>query len=177
MPPKRVEVGLVVRAGDEVLAEQHIVAGPVVLGRQPEVGGIRRGGRELRGDRSLQRGERDELRHRRTDAVTLVDLADVLRRGQGLLAVRDDRRRRRLVRHQRTDLLRVPGHQGKRVDRPAAAREEVHGLRAHRGDHPVQVVRVLLGCGLGGRVGPPAARDPPRVVGHGLGRGNTRPAS
>ena len=37
---QRVEVVLVMRAGDDVLPEQRIVARAVVLGRQPEVGRV-----------------------------------------------------------------------------------------------------------------------------------------
>ena len=44
---QRVEVGLVVRAGDDVLAEQRVGPGAVVLGRQPE---HRRIGRRLGGE-------------------------------------------------------------------------------------------------------------------------------
>ena len=39
---KRVEVGLVVRARDDVLAQERVGPRPVVLGRQPEHRRVRR---------------------------------------------------------------------------------------------------------------------------------------
>jgi len=70
------------------------------------------------------------------------------------------------VRHQGPDLLRVPGHQGQRVDRAAAAGEDVHRPGIERGDDPVQVISVLIRRGLGSVVGARAALHPAGIVGH-----------
>src|SRR6185503_10240820 len=73
---QRGEVGLVVRAAAHVLPEEHVVALPIVLGRQPEGGRIRSGlTGVLRGDRTLLHDERDELRHARAEATLLVRIA------------------------------------------------------------------------------------------------------
>jgi hypothetical protein len=66
------------------------------------------------------------------------------------------------VRHQDADLLRVPGHQGQRVDGAAAAGEDVCRPGAQRIDQPVQIVGLLLDRGLRGAVGALAA---PRSAG------------
>ena len=94
-----------------------------------------------------------------------VRLADVRARRQRRLAVGQHLGGRRLVRDERPDLLRVLGHQGQRVDRAAAAGEEVDRAGAERRDQPVQVVGVLVGRGLAGAVGALAALDAARVVG------------
>jgi hypothetical protein len=86
--------------------------------------------------------------------------------GERLFAVRQRRRGGRFVRHEGAHLLRMPGHQRERVDRSAAAGEDVRRLSAERGDQPVQVVRVLIPRGLGCAVGPFAAHDPARVAHH-----------
>jgi hypothetical protein len=75
------------------------------------------------------------------------------------------------VRHQRPDLLRVPGHQGQRVDRATAAGEDVHRPRVQRPgldstDQPVQVIGVLVRRGLEDAIGARAAPRPARAVGH-----------
>ena len=111
--------------------------------------GSGRAGRRIRRDRALQAGERDELRHRRPEARRA-------RRCRGcptmaaerLLAVRQQRRGRRLVRDERAHLLRMLGDQRERVDGPAAAGEEVHRPATEFGDQPVQVVGVLVRRGL-----------------------------
>jgi hypothetical protein len=61
------------------------------------------------------------------------------------------------VRDECSDLLRVRGHQGQRVDRPAAAGEDVRRRVVQRGVQSVQLVRVLVWRGLGGVVGAFAA--------------------
>ena len=72
---ERVEVVPVGVAGDDVLPEERVVPGAVVLGRQPEGGGIRGGLVGVTGrQRSLVADERDELRHRRAEAAALVRL-------------------------------------------------------------------------------------------------------
>ena len=104
-------------------------------------------------DRALVADHGDELGHRRPHAAALVGLADVRARGQRRLAVGQELGRRRLVRDEGADLLRVAGDQGQRVDRAAAAREEVDRSGAERRDQPVQVVGMLVGRRLGGAVG------------------------
>ncbi len=51
------------------------------------------------------------------------------------------------------NLLRVLRHECQRVDRATAAGEEVDRTQVELGQDPTQVVGVLLGRGLGGRVG------------------------
>ena len=70
------------------------------------------------------------------------------------------------MRDERPDLLRVLRHEGERVHRATAAGEEVDRTHAELGDDPMQVVGVLLGRGLAGRIGLRAALDAARVVGH-----------
>src|SRR6266568_2814722 len=136
---QRVPVVPVGIAGDDVLPDQRVVPGAVVPGRQPEGGRIRAGLAGVTGrERSGVADQRDELRHRRAEAAAVVRLADVRARGQRFLAVRQLLGGGRLVRHQRPDLLRVPGHQGQRVDGPAAAGEDVHRPGVQRADQPVQ---------------------------------------
>src|SRR5262249_12827592 len=63
-----IEVVPVRIARNDVVAQQRVVPGPVVLGRQPEHGEVRAG---LIGivvsERALVADDRDELRHRRTE--------------------------------------------------------------------------------------------------------------
>jgi hypothetical protein len=164
--PQRVEVVPVGIARDDVVAQQRVIPGSVVLGRQPEHGGVRTGlvGVAVR-ERALVADDRDELRHRRAEAAAVVRLADARARGQYRLVVRHFGGGGRLVRHERADLLGVLGHQGQRVDRAAAAGEDVHRAGVQRGDQPVQVVRVLVRRGLAGAVGALAAPGAARVVG------------
>ncbi len=88
---------------------------------------------------------------------------DVDARGQHLLAVRQYLCRRWLVGDEGPDLLRMAGHQGERVHRPTAGREDVHRSGIERRDQPVQVVGVLIRRGFGGAVGPPASLRPAGV--------------
>ena len=163
---QRVEVVPVRVARDDVVPQQRVVPGAVVLGRQPEHGGVRAGlvGVAVR-KRALVADDRDELRHRRPEADTVVRFADVRARRQHRLAVRQFLRGRRLVRHQRMDLFGVLSHQGQAVDRAAAAGEDVHRAGVQRRDQPVQIVRVLVRRGLAGAVGALAPPGAARVVG------------
>ena len=164
--PQGVEVVLVVGAGDDVMPEERVVAGAVVLGRQAERGGVGRGPVQVLGaDQARVADERDELRHGRAEAAAQVRLLDVLVSGERPGAVRRFEDRGRLVRDERADLLRVPGDQDERIDRPAAAREDVHRARLQLGDQPVQVIGVLVGRGLQGAVRALAAAGAPGVVG------------
>ena len=70
------------------------------------------------------------------------------------------------MRDERPDLLRVLRHERERVHRAAAAGEQVDRAGAELGDEPMQVVGVLLGRRLAGRIGLRAALDAARVVGH-----------
>ncbi len=161
-----VEVVLVREARDDVLPDQRVVPETVVLGRQPE---HRRIGCGPLGvvdrQRAFVAGESEELRHRRPEALAVVRLADVDAGGQHLLAVRQRLAGRRLVCDERPDLLWMAGHERERVHGPAAAGEDVHGSGVDGRDHPVQVVGVLVGRGLGGAVGPLAPVHPAGVVG------------
>ena len=161
--PERVEIVLVAGGGQHVQPQEWVVPGTVVLGREPEIGGIRTGlVSETGRDRALAADERDEFRHRRAKALAQVGLMDGLARGQRRLAVGQLLGGGRLVRHQGADLLRVPGHQGKPVDGAAAATEDVHRPGGHDIDQPVQVVGLLLDRGLRGAVGALAAPRPAR---------------
>ncbi len=158
---------LVAGGRKHVQPEERVVPGTVVLGRQPETGGVRAGlVSETGRDRARIADERDEFSHRRAEALALVGLMDALARRHHRLAVRQHLGGRRLVRHQGMDLLRVPGHQGKPVDGAAAAAEDVYRPRVQRQDQPVQIVGLLLGRGPQGAVGALAAPCPAGVVGH-----------
>ena len=65
----------------------------------------------------------------------------------GVLGIGQQRGQRRLVGHQRADVLRMRGHQGQRVDGAAAAGEQVY-RPADPLDDPMQVVGVLAGIRL-----------------------------
>ena len=146
---QRVEVGLVVGARHDVLEEQRVGPVAVVLGGQPEHRRVGGGlGGELRGHRPLVAHGQDELRHAGAEAAALVGVGDRLGDRQRALAIGQDRGERRLVRDERPDLLRVGRHEGERVHRAAAAREQVDRAAAELVDDPVQVVGVLLGRGL-----------------------------
>ena len=58
-------------------------------------------------------------------AAALVGLVDRAGGRQRVLAVGQERGERRLVRHERPHVLGVPGHERQRVDRAAAAGEQV----------------------------------------------------
>ena len=149
------------------LAEERIVPGSVVLGRQPERGRVRSGPvQPVGGDLALVAGERDELRHPRAHPAALVGLVHVAGRGQCPLAIGEHRDEWRFVRDERPHLLRVLGHEGQRVHRAAAAGEQVHRPGIDRRDEPMQVVRVLLDRVLRRAVGARAPLRPARVVGH-----------
>jgi hypothetical protein len=165
--PQGVEVGLVVGAGDQVLAQQRVGARTVVLAGHAE---HRRVGRRLAGDlraeRPLVAGDGDEVRHPGAPAAALVGLLHRAGGRQRVLPVGQDRGERRLVRDQRPHVPRVPGHQRERVDRAAAAGEQVDRPATDRLDEPVQVVGVDVGRDRAGRVGLHAALDTAWVVGH-----------
>jgi hypothetical protein len=94
---------------DEVRAEHRIVvARAVVLGRQTEVVRIWSRVAETGGDRPLQAGQHDELRHRGAEAVAPVGLADVHDGCQRLLAIRQHARGGRLLRDKGAHLLCAP---------------------------------------------------------------------
>ena len=78
---------------------------------------------------------------------------DVARGGEGGVTVGKDLKKRRLVGHQRPDLLRMPFHERQRIHRSTAAGEEVNRACIERLDEPMQVVRVLLGRRRAGRIG------------------------
>jgi hypothetical protein len=108
--------------------------------------------------------EGDELRHPGAPAAALVGLVDGKGGRHRVLAVGHDRGQRRLVRDQRPDVLRVPGHEGERVDRATAAGEQVDRA-TDRLDEPMQVVGVDVGRHRAGRIGLRAALDAAWVVG------------
>jgi len=140
----------------------------VVLRGQSERGGI---GGGLAGEAGLDRAhvadQRNEGGHRRAVAAALVGLADVGARGQHGLTVGQLSRGGRFVRHQRADQPGMPGHQGQRVDRAAAAAEDVGRPGVHRPDQPAQVVGVLAGHRPWRlAIGALAAPGPAGIVGH-----------
>ena len=106
------EVELIVGARDHVLPDERIVPRAVVRGRQTEHRGV--GGRPvgvIGGDRTGEAHERDELRHRRTKAGAQICFVDVDARGQRRPAIGEHLGRRRLVRDESADLLRMFGHE------------------------------------------------------------------
>jgi NADPH:quinone reductase-like Zn-dependent oxidoreductase len=164
---QRVEVVLVVQAGGHVLPEERVVARAVVRGRQAEGGRIGTGVVQVvLGNRARVAGDRDELGHRRAEPAAQVRVVDVHAGGEYRSAVWQYAEGGRLVRDERPDLVRVLGDKRQRVDRPAAARENVHRPGTERRDQPVQVVGVLVGGGLKRAVCPSAAPGAPRVIGH-----------
>jgi hypothetical protein len=108
---------------------------------------------EIRRDRAPVADEGDELRHRRSDAVAQVRLVNIHGRGQRGLAVREQLRVRRLVRDEDSDLPGMVGDKGGGVHHATGGGKEIHGSRAQRRDHPMQVVGVLVWGGFGGVVG------------------------
>jgi hypothetical protein len=67
---------------------ERIVPGAVVLGRQPEDGGVGNGPvRVIGGERALLADDRDELRHGRAEAAALVGLTNVRAGSQHGLSV------------------------------------------------------------------------------------------
>ena len=74
---------------------------------------------------------------------------DVSGCGEGRFAIGDHLGGRRLVRDEGSDLVRMPGDEGKGVHRSAAAREEINRSGVQRRDQPVDVVCVLIGRRLG----------------------------
>jgi DNA ligase D-like protein (predicted ligase) len=144
---QRVEVGLVVRARRDVLEQQRVRAGAVVLGRQAEHGRIgRRLGEEVRVERPLVARGGDEMRHAGTEPAALVRVGDRLGHRHRALAVGQDGRQGRFVRDQRPNLVRVLRNEGEGIHRATAAGEEVDGARTELVDDAVEVVGVLLGC-------------------------------
>jgi hypothetical protein len=109
---------------------------------------------------SFEADKGDELRHRRPEAGTVVGLSDVHARRQDLIAIRQHLAGRRLVCDQRPDLLGMAGHQGEGIHGPATGGEDVDWSGVERRDQAVQVVGVLIGCCLGGPVGPLAPLRP-----------------
>jgi hypothetical protein len=99
-------------------------------------------------------------------AAALVGLVDRAGGRQRVLAVGQDRGERRLVRDERPHVLRVLRHEAERVDRAAAAGEEVDRPSTDRLDEPMQVVRVNVGRHRAARIGLHAALDAAWVVGH-----------
>ncbi len=157
-----VEIESIGVARDDVLLEQRVGAGAVVVGRQPEHRRVRGGlFAVVRRDGTVVADEGDELRHPRTEAAAQVRLVDVDARGQGRLAIGQVLRGRRLVRDQRPDVFRMVGDERKGVDRATTAGEQVHGAGAQRLDQPMHVVRVLVGRGFG-RAGRPSRCAPRR---------------
>ena len=77
--PQRLEVGLEVRARDDVLAQEGVVAVAVVLGGHPEHRRIRRRlTGVVRAERTLVADGGDELRHAGTEPAALVRVMDRL---------------------------------------------------------------------------------------------------
>jgi hypothetical protein len=163
---QRIEVVLVVRAADHVLAQHRVVATAVVLGRHSELRRVDRPLREVGRDRALERGQGEELRHPGPEAVAHVGLVDVPSRRERLFAVGQHRRGRRLVRDDRAHLLGVLRDEREAIVGAPARAEEVHRPDVERVDQPVQVVGVVVGRGLRRAVGPLTARDAAHVVGH-----------
>jgi hypothetical protein len=142
--PQPIDVELVVRAGDDRLAEQRIGAVAAVLGRHPEHRRVRSRllrpvVRELAGVAD----EGDEVSHPRAGAAAHVRLVHRPRSGERVLAVGEQRRDRRLVSHDRAHVLGMRGGQRQGVGRATAAAEQVHGA-ANLLDEPMEVIRVLL---------------------------------
>lgn len=153
----RLEVVPVVGARLHVLAQQWVVARSVVLGRQAEHRRIRGGliGPVI-GERALVHDERDEARHAGAEAITKVRLVDGPGGCERGVTVGQDVGDRRLVRHQRADVLRMLGRQHQRIHGAPAAGEEVDGA-AELSNEPMQVIGVLLGRRGAPRIGLGAA--------------------
>ncbi len=89
-------------------------------------------------------GDRHEVRHARAEATLLVRVADGAAGRLGVVGIRQQGGERRLVGHQRADVVRVRGHQGQGIDGAATAGEQVNRT-AHLLDDPMQVIGVLAG--------------------------------
>ena len=94
----------------------------------------------------------------------LVGLGDRAAGREGGLVVGDQRGQRRLVGDQGAHILGMRGHERERVDGAATAGEQVDRSQAQRLDDPMDVVRVLLGRRLAGRVVLGAPLDAARVI-------------
>jgi hypothetical protein len=92
-----------------------------------------------------------EVRHAGTEATALVGIADRADCRLRVLRIRQERRKRWLVRHERPNVLGVLCHERQGVHRATAAREEIHGSPDLL-DDPVQVIGVLVRIRLRGRV-------------------------
>lgn len=166
-PAESLEVVLVVGARYEVLSDQRVVPGTVILHRKAESSRIRSGlVSEISWDQASVTNERDEFGHRRTEAVTSIGQVNVQRRGKYLFAVWEHLGGRRLMSDEYPDILRMPRYQRKSVDGAAAAGEHVHRPGVQRRYHPAQVIRVLTGGRFGGAVSPFTAIHPAGIVGH-----------
>ena len=106
------------------------------------------------------------MRHPVAPAVLLVGLVDGTAGGERVRRVRQHARRRRLVGDERPHEVGVRGDEGERVDRAAAAGEQVDRAPADRLDHRAHVGGVHLGSHLEVGVRALAALDAARVVGH-----------
>ena len=109
-PAQGVEVGLVAGDVDHVWAQQRVVPAAVVLGRETEVGPDSKSSCEVGRSRSPEAREGNELRHRRSKTVALIDLVDVVRHREGLLPIWENGREGRLVGDERADVFGMPGH-------------------------------------------------------------------
>ncbi len=118
-------------------------------------------------DRPLVAHDHDEVRHPGAEATALVGLADGLGqpRGPPSRSGRIEASGGSCATSVRTS-LGMRGHERERVHGAAAAGEEVDRTEPQRLDDPMDVVRVLLGRRLAGRIGLGAALDAARVVGH-----------
>ena len=122
---------------------------PVVLGRQAELGRIRR---RLLADvvRELAAMLVIAMKCAMPAPKPRCSYASLMARhgGLGVLGVRQQGGQRRLVGHQRADVVRVRGDEGQGIDGAAAAGEQVNRLAAYRLDDPMQVIGVLARFGL-----------------------------
>jgi len=85
--PQGINVGLLMEVRHQVLPQQHVVPGTVVLRGQAEHRRICRLVGEVGRYRPLVPHDCDELRHPRAEAVPLVGLIDVPDRGERLLPI------------------------------------------------------------------------------------------
>ncbi len=104
-----------------------------------------------------------EVRHAGTEATAPVGVADRADCRLRVLRIREDRCKRWLMSHELPNILGVLRHERERVDRTTAGREEIHRSPDVL-DDPMQVIGVLVGVRLGGRVRLRAALGPARVV-------------
>ena len=96
------------------------------------------------------------------EAAALVGVVDRPAGRQRVLAIGQDRGERRLVRDERPHVLRMLRHEGERVDRAAAAGEQVDRPAAERLDDPMQVVGVAARASTGLAGSAFALRSTPR---------------